>query len=64
MNTLQYSANRHSGITQEMEIIIIIIIISGGGGPQSEYVSVAFSSFTYTDACGRSLFRSLAVQPR
>jgi len=47
-------------------IIIIIIIIIGGGGvrPQSKYDSVAFSSITYTDACGRLLFRSLTVQPR
>jgi hypothetical protein len=61
---------RHGGITQEMGtiiiIIIIIIIIGGGGGgrPQSKYDSVAFSSITYTDACGRLLFRSLTVQPR
>jgi hypothetical protein len=54
----------NKGDRSEKHRIIIIIIIGGGDRPQSEYVSVAFSSFTYTDACGRSLFRSLAVQPR
>jgi hypothetical protein len=45
--------NVNKGDKREAPIIIIIIIIGGGGGgyrPQSEYDSVAFSSFTYTDA--------------
>lgn len=52
------------GDRSEQHCIIIIIDGGGGGRPQSKYDSVAFCSIIYTDACGRSLFRSLTVQPR